>query len=149
MKCPKCDCALSKVLVEVRPEYGADILQDAEQTSEIELDQCVSCNGVWFDVKELDQYLAEKLLILNSPKISDYKKLDKKVGMCPRCNQKMVKEPAPKGAAFMVDVCKKCQGVWLDSTELDKIEKRNFSLGEKHALVFRHLKEIFFKREGN
>jgi len=149
MKCPKCDGTLNKVTVKVRPEYGADILQDAEQTSEIELDQCLSCNGVWFDVKELDQYLAEKLLILNSPKVSNHKKLDKKEGTCPRCDQKMVKKPAPKKAGFMVDICEKCQGIWLDSSELDRLEKRNFSLGEKHALVFRHLKEIFMKRGDN
>lgn len=149
MDCPKCGGVLNKVNIKVRPEYGADILQDAEQTSEIELDQCLSCNGVWFDVKELDQYLAEKLLILDSPGVSKYKELDKKVGTCPRCKQKMVKRSGPKNAGFMLDVCEKCNGVWLDSSEIDKLEKKNFTVGEKSALIFRHLKEIFSGKEGD
>lgn len=147
MDCPKCGGILNKVNIKVRPEYGADILQDAEQTSEIEIDQCLSCNGVWFDVKELDQYLAEKLVILDSPKVSKYKELDKKEGVCPRCKQKMIKKPAPKHTGFMLDVCEKCKGVWLDSSEIDKLENKNFKSKEKRALIFRHLKEIFSVKE--
>ncbi|MBU1862941.1 MAG: zf-TFIIB domain-containing protein [Candidatus Omnitrophica bacterium] len=146
MKCPKCDSQLNKVKIKTRPEYGADVLQDAEQTGEIELDQCLSCNGVWFDVNELDQYLAEKLIILNSPKVKQQKYLNKKDGPCPRCNLTMVKKPAPKGAGFAIDVCEKCQGVWLDSTEIDKLEEKNWSTGEKHAVVFRNFKELFFNK---
>ena len=146
MKCPKCGSMLNKVKIKTRPEYGADILHDAEQVDEIELDQCLSCNGIWFDVNELDQYLAEKLIILDSPKVARYKELDKKEGLCPKCNRVMVKRPAPKHAGFMIDVCEGCHGVWLDSSELDKLEKKNFSWGEKHALVFRHFKELFFKK---
>ncbi|MDP8217997.1 MAG: zf-TFIIB domain-containing protein [Candidatus Theseobacter exili] len=146
MKCPKCEGVLNKVKVTTRPEYGADILNDAEQVSEIELDQCLSCNGVWFDEKELDQYLAEKLIILDSPKISNYKELNKKEGICPRCNQVMIKKPAPKGAGFMIDVCEKCHGVWLDSSELDKLEQKNLTWKELHKLVFRNFKELFFNK---
>lgn len=36
MKCPKCEGALNKVTIKTRPEYGTDILNDAEQTTEIE-----------------------------------------------------------------------------------------------------------------
>jgi len=144
MKCPKCDGTLEKVTVHVRPEYGADILNDAEKTDTIELDQCLSCNGIWFDVNELDQYLAEKLLILDSPKVDNYKELDRKDGICPKCEMTMQKKPAPQGAGFMMDVCDSCKGVWLDSSELDRLEKKNLSWGEKHVLVFRHLKELFF-----
>jgi Zn-finger nucleic acid-binding protein len=143
MKCPKCGGVLNKVTVTTRPEYGSDILNDAEQVGKIELDQCLSCNGIWFDAKELEQYLAEKLLILNSPKVAEYKELNKKEGRCPKCNQMMIKKPAPKRAGFLIDVCEKCQGIWLDSSELDKLEDKNFSFGERHALVSRYLREIF------
>ena len=148
MKCPKCESTLNKVKIQTRPEYGADILQDAEQTSEIEVDQCLSCNGIWFDVKELDQYLSEKLLILDSEKVKNYRELDKKEGLCPRCQVKMKKKPAPKGAGFQVDVCETCGGIWLDSSEIDRLERKNFSIGEKHALFFRNLKEILFGSGG-
>jgi len=145
MKCPKCESTLGKVKITTRPEYGGDILNDAEQTSEIEVDQCLSCNGIWFDVKELDQYLAEKLLILHSNQVKEYKELNKKNGNCPKCESPLNKKPAPKNAGFKVDVCESCEGVWLDSGEIDRLEKKNFSWGEKHVLVFRNFKELFLK----
>ena len=55
MKCPQCGGVLNKVTVTTCPEYGSDILNDAEQVGEIELDQCLSCNGIWFDANELEQ----------------------------------------------------------------------------------------------
>lgn len=143
MQCPKCGCVLNKVTVKTRPEYGGDILNDAELTRELELDQCVCCNGIWFDYNELDAYLSEKLLILDSLKVKEYKKLDKKEGLCPRCHQKMVKKPAPHNARFEIDVCEQCPGVWLDSSELDQLEDKNLSLGEKHALVLSYFKDLF------
>lgn len=153
MRCPKCESALIKVKVRTRPEYGEDILNDAEQTSEIDIDQCLSCHGVWFDVKELDQYLAEKLVIVNSPKVERYREFNLKDGPCPKCNQLMIKKPAPTrgwfskffGGGFKIDVCEKCQGVWLDSFEIEKLEEKNFSMGEKHALVMRNLKKLIFE----
>jgi uncharacterized protein len=147
MNCPKCEGTLNKVKLTTRPEYGADILSDSEQTTEIEVDQCLSCHGIWFDIKGLEQYLAEKLILLNSPQAAPYKDLNKKDGLCPKCKQGMVKKPAPKKAGFMVDVCEKCGGIWLDSSEIDKLESKNFSFGEKHALVLRDFLRTFFKKK--
>jgi len=144
LSCPKCDNTLLKVKIVTRPEYGADILNDAEQTTEIEVEQCMACHGVWFDVNELDQYLAEKLLILNSPKLPNQKALDKKEGVCPKCKSRLTKKDAPKKAGFKMDICDQCKGVWLDSAEIDKLEKKNFSFGEKHALAFSDLKRALF-----
>ncbi len=136
-----------KVKIVTRPEYGGDILNDAEQTTELEIDQCLECNGVWFDVKELEQYLSEKLIILNSKKVNRYQDLNKKDGLCPKCQKMMIKKPAPKKAKFMIDTCEQCGGIWLDSTEIDKFEEKNFSLGEKHALFFRNLLRTIRKEE--
>ncbi len=147
MDCPKCESTLNKVKITTRPEYGVDILSDAEQTTEIEIDQCLSCNGIWFDVKELEQYLAEKLILLNSPKVGQHKNLNKKDGLCPKCKQMMVKKPAPKKAGFMVDVCEKCGGIWLDSSEVDKLERKNFSFEEMRKLCLRDWKRTLFERE--
>ncbi len=149
MKCPKCEGELNKVTVKVRPEYGGDILNDAEQVNEIQLDQCLSCNGVWFDIKELDQYLSEKLLILDSRRVSNSKELNKKQGPCPKCNKVMQQKIDSKGAGITIDFCEKCQGVWLDSSELDSLENINLSISEKHALVWRTFKrnlDKIFKR---
>lgn len=145
MHCPKCDQALIKVKVTTRHEYGGDILNDSEQTDEIELDQCTGCNGVWFDMDELDQYLSEKLLILNSSKVKEYKRYNEMDGACPKCNKPMVKERPKRFKGVLVDICKECKGIWLDSSELDRLEEKSLSLPEKHALVFKHFKELFLE----
>ena len=143
MKCCKCKGTLNKVTVTTSPEYGGKILSDAELTQEITVDRCLLCNGIWFDVNELDQYLAEKLLLLDSNRVPNAAELDKKEGVCPTCGKKLVKSKAPKGARFKVDRCPNGHGVWLDSTEIDKLENKNFSFGERFLLVFRNLKELF------
>ena len=39
---------------------------------------------------------------------------------CPRCNVKMEKL---KKNSVVVDVCRKCKGMWLDAGEIDKLAK--------------------------
>lgn len=142
MNCPKCESPLNNVLIKTRPEYGGDILRDAEAIRQMELDQCLSCNGVWFDAKELDQYLAEKLLILESPKVKDSDALNRKIGKCPKCGLAMEKKDAPKDT-FDIDACKACGGIWLDSTEIDRLSLKNISFTEKHALIIKNLRRVF------
>lgn len=148
MKCPKCGAALNKVKIKTRPEYGGDVLKDAEETREIEVDQCLSCNGIWFDQNELQQYLSEKLIILDSPPIEKYETYNKKAGLCPRCQTEMAKKPSPKDKSIIMDICEKCNGVWLDGSELDKLEGKNLTFIEKNKLVFRNLKALFGRKEG-
>lgn len=143
MDCPKCGTTLNKVTIKTRPEYGADVLNDAEKMRQIEVDQCLSCNGIWFDKNELEQYLSEKLLILNSSLPDGYKAYNKKSGLCPKCNKEMVKRPALKDPLITMDACEKCGGIWLDGSELDKLEEKNFTFKEKNVLVFRYFKRLF------
>jgi Zn-finger nucleic acid-binding protein len=149
MKCPKCDGTLIKVKVRTQPGYGDEILHPAELEMEMEVDQCLLCNGVWFDANELQEYLAEKLMILDSPKVSAYAELNKKEGICPKCNCVMVKQSAPMKAGFMIDVCNTCKGIWLDGSELERLEDKSISWKEKNILVLSHLGSVikeFFGR---
>ena len=70
MKCPKCDGILNKVTISVKPEYGAGVLDIKEMTPRIEMEQCYGCNGIWFDENGLEQYLNDKLFIVDAPKSS-------------------------------------------------------------------------------
>lgn len=142
MNCPKCDGTLGKVTITKRPDYGDDVLRDAEAVERIEVDQCYSCNGIWLDAKELDQYLDEKLLILNSPQVKERKLHDQKTGRCPRCQKPMVKEKGPI-LLMTIDVCRNCGGIWLDSGEINRLQSKNLTWAEKNKLVFRNLKELF------
>ena len=140
MKCPKCDSTLGKVKIRIRPEYGADILNDAEQTSEIEVDQCLSCNGIWFDAGEFDKCLSEHVNVLDSPEVNQalIKELNQKTGKCPRCQVDMVKKQAPKDPKVQIDYCEKCQGVWLDGGEYDRLESKNLGQMKKVILVLQN-----------
>ena len=85
MNCPKCIGKLQKKDVEVNATST-----DGKSTRKfnLELDQCFSCGGVWFDKGELEKYTKEGLTIIDSPSLSNEmdKLLDKKEGKCPRCD---------------------------------------------------------------
>ena len=118
MNCPKCTVGkLSEVTVRIQVP-GAD--------QELVVDQCFTCEGVWFDANELETYLRQKLTSLNSGVISDevLKELNRRVGKCPRCQIPMSRRRAPTKRQINVDYCQKCNGYWLDCTEVDQIEPR-------------------------
>ncbi len=113
------------------------MLKGEDLTEEIKLDQCFVCNGVWFDAGELEKYLAEKVTILDSPAI-DYKlrkEQNAKIGKCPRCGVDMVKKKAPKDPSVTIDSCEQCKGIWLDNTEIDRLEKANVGFTQKNVLA--------------
>jgi len=55
-------------------------------------------------------------MLFKKPKIK--KVHDEELFVCPRCNIKMEKL---KKNDVVIDVCKKCNGMWLDSGELEKL----------------------------
>ncbi len=125
MDCPKCVGKLSKITVNLNKVYRSKSLRGEGLTEEIELDQCFVCKGVWFDAGELEKYLAEKVTIVDSPSIGPKlkKEQDEKIGKCPRCGIDMSKKKAPKDSSVTIDFCQQCKGVWLDNTEIDRLEK--------------------------
>lgn len=135
MDCPKCIGKLSKITVRLNEVYRSKLIQGEGLTQQLELDQCFGCSGVWFDAGELEKYLAEKITIVNSPSIGAKltKEQDEKIGKCPRCGIDMVKKKAPKDPSVTIDFCDKCKGVWLDNTEIDRLE--GAGLGFKHKIA--------------
>jgi len=143
MNCPKCIGKLNKVEIKFHEIANMPKQKGAAVTS-LEVDQCFVCNGVWFDAGELEKYIEKKLTIVDSAPIDinlivDF---DKKVAKCPRCNVDMVKKQAPKAKDIIIDFCEKCHGVWLDSTEIDRIEAKNLTLKEKIILIIKNLLPI-------
>jgi len=140
MDCPKCIGKLNKV--EIRFHESADMPEQKEvRITILEVDQCFVCNGVWFDAGELEKYIKNKLTIVDSPAIDLglLDEFDKKIVKCPRCNVDMVKKPAPLAKDIIIDFCEKCHGIWLDSTEIDRIEAKNISFKEKLDLLIKSL----------
>ena len=122
MKCPKCIGKLQKKNIEVN---SANKDGKATDKYSLEVDQCFSCGGVWFDRGELEKYTKEGLTIIDSPSLGPDmdKEMDQKEGICPRCQLVLDKVPYQKDPSIMLDTCHKCGGIWLDSTEVDRIEK--------------------------
>ncbi len=103
--CPKCNDVLNRVTI-----------------SNVEVDKCPSCDGVWLDAGEL-----VKLKL--SPDKLGIEELDRKDGArkappsaghlrlgCPACDGKMT--PLRLQAKVILDHCQHCGGLWLDHKEL-------------------------------
>ncbi len=92
MFCPKCLKELHGIFISLSKKHHAS---DGE-TIKLQVDQCFSCNGIWFDGNELEKYLEHDLVILNSPPINpeQFRELNDTEGNCPRCDIKMDKEAA-------------------------------------------------------
>ena len=118
MDCPKCPVGKLNELTIRLHVPGPD--------RQLKVDQCFTCEGIWFDSGELEQYLVEKLKAINSAAMPDeaLQELDQQVGKCPRCHTPMSKQPSPTKRKVIVDYCRKCQGFWLDCTEVDRMEPR-------------------------
>jgi len=94
----------------------------AERT-EIELDCCPGCRGIWFDATELD-LLIERLGLPQAER--DYSRLalariDERPRSCPRCDRVMEKVFFDVGRSVVVDWCARGHGLWFDCGELGRV----------------------------
>ncbi len=135
MKCPRCDV-----------EFGTRKLET------IEIEECRLCGGAWFEEEELrkakDQ--ADPDLVWMDFEIwkhSDRFEVSLKPVKCPRCDIEMaaVEYDSTK---IEIDFCLRCQSVWLDAGELEKIidsleeELVNKDLPEYVAASLREAKQV-------
>ena len=141
MDCPKCIGKLGKITISLNEAYKSGKIKGKGVTEELELDQCFVCKGVWFDSGELDKYMNEGVTVIDSPPIDSQIKndQDKKIGKCPRCGVDMIKKEAPKDSSVTIDFCQQCNGVWLDNTEIDRLEKANLGIVGKIMLTLGRL----------
>jgi len=125
MDCPKCLGRLEKTKITVRATSELKELQGSTRSYELEIDKCFVCDGVWFDQGELKKYLSDQIDIIDSPSKGKEtnKEMDEKHGNCPKCLVIMKKSEAPKLSEMTIDTCEECQGIWLDPTEIDRLER--------------------------
>ncbi|GLQ31825.1 rhomboid family intramembrane serine protease [Litoribrevibacter albus] len=97
---------------------------DATHYHEEELDICRSCGGIWFERGELNSLISK---VDNGEDASDYASL---LGAsngpsklkCPDCSSTLHKYQLLKDYDVEVDICRSCNGVWVDREELEKVE---------------------------
>jgi len=106
MECPVCENAMITL-----------------ELSDVEIDHCTNCGGIWLDAGELEQLLGDPQKagdVLNSFKLHTASR--EKPRKCPICLKRMQKitvGQAPK--APLIDKCKKGHGLWFDKGELQNI----------------------------
>ena len=107
LECHRCWVPMEKQEFEI---FGPNIIVDV----------CSKCKGIWFDKGEFGKLLKDK-------KLTKY--LTKHIGtksrspmICPKCGMIMDIE---KAEDIDVDVCLTCNGVWLDSGELEGLQKKS------------------------
>ena len=120
MNCPKCVGKLEHKIIE-----------------NVEVDVCFVCEGIWFDAGELEkviqadskdlQFIDLDREELDGKKIAGLRdELDKKEAICPRCGNgiKLVRKEHKGKHKVNVDICQKCNGIWLDGGEINELRRR-------------------------
>jgi|SaaInlV_125m_DNA_1040241.scaffolds.fasta_scaffold90125_1 Zn-finger nucleic acid-binding protein len=108
MKCPKCKQIELKSYV----------------INEIEVDQCPTCRGIWFDEQELPALLTHSSKDFKSlAQGKERSDLDKISGQCPVDDSDLMRVFSQPDRNVVIDRCPKCLGVWLDGGELKRLAK--------------------------
>ena len=136
MNCPKCPAGLLQP-VSFRIA-DRSVAGPGGQTVGLEIDQCASCGGVWFDADELERFTDAKLeapQALNLPE--DLRAdVDARTADCPRCAKPMEKKPAPNNPRVTADRCPACAGLWLDAGELARVTHSDAPLADRLKAFF-------------
>jgi Zn-finger nucleic acid-binding protein len=108
MNCPRCQGRLQ-----------------ARSTGGVEIDECSSCQGIWFDADELRRVKDASDRDLRWMDFELWKHPDRfRVNTipvkCPSCTTALVAIDYD-ATGVEVDFCSKCRGVWLDAGELERI----------------------------
>ena len=99
LECPACKEPMIVV------EYG-----------DVEIDTCLSCNGIWLDGGELEALVGSPVPEKPTPDAD----LGPPERDCPVCVDKLVKDRYAH-TAVVVDKCPHGDGIWLDQGELEAI----------------------------
>ncbi len=111
MKCPKCRSEMERVTI-----------------GRTDVDRCVSCKGLWFDMSE-DQDL---LKFAKEIDIGDDDAKEKTVPgrriYCPVCaGTPMVRMADPRHPHIWFESCPSCQGCYLDAGEFRDMGEHSFA----------------------
>jgi Zn-finger nucleic acid-binding protein len=109
------------------------------EVSDVEIDWCASCGGIWLDEGELELLSGEK--DTSNPVNKALKTGQGRTGNknCPVCAKKMNSTELPVVPPVEVDVCPLRHGIWLDKGELEKIMVclKNDELGKLISSTFK------------
>ncbi len=86
-------------------------------TSDVQVDRCPACAGLWFELGELDAVLGEEL---------PYEVLDgDTTRRCPDCTLSLT--PGLLGPSIPVETCSACRGLWFDWEDVQELNHQALS----------------------
>ena len=115
------------------------------ELSDVEIDHCLDCGGIWLDLGELEMLLddpekANQLL----ESFTEETHNSEIVRKCPICLKSMVKvSAAGEKPVILLDKCKKGHGLWFDAGELEAICTR--ARLDEDSKIVKILADIFGK----
>ena len=124
MQCPICNKKLEKAIL-----------------SNVEIDYCPNCLGLWFDEDELRWAKDYKDRDMRWVDVDLWKdeskfKITKNKKLCPSCRLPLY-EVEYGDSKIKVDVCNVCHGIWLDRGEFKKIVAYIKDKGE-HEILYNY-----------
>ena len=115
MQCPKCDRTMRTI------DYES-----------VEIETCDRCEGEWLDHDELfkitvirdKKFDAEHQdAIVRTTTIASVPLEDvDRVILCPKCGVDLDPRSYGGSSSIYIDRCSKCEGIWLDDAEIEKIQ---------------------------
>ena len=94
--------------------------------------KCHSCGGLWFDKGELAQIMeAKNWFKIDSKLEKTSTRIDKSNLACPRDKKSLHTLEYEHETDIKVNVCSKCEGLWLDAGDVQAIHKASETWLEK------------------
>lgn len=104
MNCPKCDYTLRHM----------------ELQESLTIDLCSGCKGIWYDKGELG---FQQEMERDVPELEHSEKTKRPTTYhCPRCDDLLEEVEYCEGEHLLIDLCPKCEGIFLDRGEIRKVE---------------------------
>jgi Zn-finger nucleic acid-binding protein len=104
------------------------LVQRQVEGSDVAVDICTLCDGVWLDAGELEQLTDVAVRDMELPpssKVSDRK--------CPKCSAYLHSFNYPQ-TYCAINMCRQCRGLWLDADELNEIQLVREELRKRGSL---------------
>jgi len=96
------------------------------ELSDVEIDHCVNCGGIWLDSGELDLLLndaAKARHLIDS--FVEHESGAEQPRKCPICRRKMARIVVGQSTPpLLIDKCRRNDGLWFDKNELQDILSR-------------------------
>lgn len=115
----------------------------------VEVDYCVSCQGLWLDAGELELLFGDESACAAYLASGDVRSAKgEAIRQCPICRRKMAKGVTGGETPVTYDRCARGDGIWFDEGELETVLRQGSDLGDS-GRISTFLRDVFPKSPGD